>query len=148
MARLETRKAVLFILRRQAQVPVQPGTYRCTELIDEYIRHTQLNLEGIFGYNKITGHFNWDDTETAARHPNTKHYVAVDTDGFPTRRLETVNFHPPFEYLEGIESSESGQSFYNWMEWPAREEGEIQEEPVTTDDSKRKTRTGSSTETT
>jgi hypothetical protein len=41
-----------------------------------------------------------------------------------------VNFHPTFEYLEGLENTESGQSFWNWMEYPAREEGELREEPV------------------
>jgi hypothetical protein len=30
MARQESRKALLFILRKQAQVPVQCGTYKCS----------------------------------------------------------------------------------------------------------------------
>jgi hypothetical protein len=88
------------------------------------------NLEGTFGYDKIMGHFNCDDTEKAARHPNTNHFIPVDTDGFPTRRLETVNFHPPFEHIDGTENTESGESFWHWMDSTAREEGELREEPV------------------
>ena len=68
--------------------------------------------------------------ETAFRHPNTQYHIAVDTDGFPIRRLETVNLYPRFDYLEGIENTETGQAFYEWMDWPNREEGDLKEEPV------------------
>ena len=137
MARLETRKATLFVLRRQAQVPLQISAQHMdekpsspTELIDAYIRHTQLNLEGYYGYDKIIGHFNCDDMETAFRHPNTTYHVAVDTYGFPIRRLETVNIYPRFDYLTGIENTETGGRFYEWMDWPNREEGELMKKPV------------------
>jgi hypothetical protein len=49
MAREETRKALLFILRKQAT------TRHGTELIDAYIEHTQMDYEGTYGDDTIMG---------------------------------------------------------------------------------------------
>jgi hypothetical protein len=125
MAREETRKALLFVLRKQAAI--RHGT----ELIDAYIEHTQLDHEGTFGLDTIMGHRKSDDMEAAARDPLNLYFHAIDTDGAPVRRPEPMNIYPTFCYLNGSEDfTATGQNFENWKEFPAREEGEEAGEPV------------------
>ena len=125
MAREETRKALLFVLRKQATI--RHGS----ELIDAYIEHTQMDYEGTYGDHTFLGSRKSDDMQESASDPHNLYLLPIDTDGNPVKRSEPMNMEPTFCYLQGSEDyTRTGQSFEDWKEFPVREDGEEYGEPV------------------